>query len=252
MNRFSARQIANVVAYVAVVVVNILANALPLNGQTTGEIANRFPVFFVPAGFTFIIWGVIYLFLGGFTVFQALPSQRENPNVARIGYLFVLASAANIAWLFLWHFNLFAFSLLAMFTLLGSLIAIYLRLDIGRRRVTTAENWTVHVPFSVYLAWITVATIANVTIVLFLAGWDGFGLAPEIWAAIMLAVGAIITLAVIITRTGVAFTLVILWAYAGIAVKQIASPVVFATAIGTAALLAVALVIAVLQEKGVL
>lgn len=252
MNRDTVRQVANVIAYVAVVVVNALANALPLNGQTTGEIASRFPVFFVPAGFTFIIWGVIYLFLAGFTAFQALPSQRENRNLRAIDGFFILASAANIAWLFLWHYNLFPASLIAMLALLGSLIVIYLRLDIGLRRVSIAENWTTHVTFSIYLAWIVVATIANVTIVLFVAGWNGFGLAPQLWAAILLAVGAMVTLAVIITRTDVAFTLVILWAYAGIAVKQSASPVVSVTAIGTAALLGVALLIAVLQEKGVL
>lgn len=234
MRRDSLRQAANVLAYVATVVVNVLANALPLNGQTTGEIANRFPVLIVPAGYVFSIWGVIYLFLGAFVVYQALPRQRENPYLRRIGYLFVLASAANIAWLFFWHYNLFVLSLVAMLTLLGSLIAIYLRLGIGRVRTSTAEKWLVQIPFSIYLGWITVATITNVAVVLFVLNWDQFGLSAETWTVIVLFVGAGIASAVAATRADVAYVLVILWAYAGIAVRQQANTTLV-TATGVAA-----------------
>ncbi len=249
MRRDLLRQVANVVAFVAVVVVNYLANALPLNNQTTGEVANRFPVFFLPAGFTFAIWGLIYLLLAGFVLYQALPAQAHNQDARRVDGYFVLASAANIGWLFLWHYNLFVLSLLAMLILLGSLIVIYLRLDIGRRAVSRAVKWLIHVPFSVYLAWITVATISNVTVVLFVAGFTGFGIAPQVWAAILLAVAAGITLTVIWTRADIAFTLVILWAFAGIAVRQSAEPVVFWTAIVAAALLAVFLAVVVLGRR---
>ena len=234
MRRDSLRQAANVLAYVATVVVNVLANALPLNGQTTGEIANRFPVLIVPAGYVFSIWGVIYLFLGAFVVYQALPRQRENPYLQRIGYLFVLASAANIAWLFFWHYNLFVLSLVAMLTLLGSLIAIYLRLGIGRVRTSTAEKWLVQIPFSIYLGWITVATITNVAVVLFVLNWDQFGLSAETWTVIVLFVGAGIASAVAATRADIAYVLVILWAYAGIAVRQQANAAIV-TATGVAA-----------------
>jgi hypothetical protein len=95
------RQVVNVLATIGVIAVNGLANALPLNGQTTGEISDRFDVFFVPAGYVFSIWGVIYLALLGFTIYQALPAQRDNPRLHRIGYLYALSCAANIAWLFL-------------------------------------------------------------------------------------------------------------------------------------------------------
>jgi hypothetical protein len=250
-SRDLVRQSAVIGAFVAVVVVNALANALPLNGQTTGEIANRLLVFTIPAGFSSIIWGVIYLFLAGYTAYQGLPSQREDIDLRRIAWLFLLASAANIAWLFLWHFQLFTLSLVAMLALLGSLIAIYLILGIGRRRAGTAKNWTVHVPFSTYLGWITLATIANAAIVLSLSGWNGFGLSGRIWAGILIAVAALINLAVIATRTDVAFTLVILWSFAGIAARQVGEPIVFAAAIGASFAVGGGLLMAVLQEKGI-
>jgi hypothetical protein len=214
------RQIVNVLATVLLITVNALANALPLNNLATGEISDRFDVFFVPAGYVFAIWGLIYVALAAFTVYQALPSQRENPHLRRIGYLYALSCAANVAWLFLWHYEQFPWTLLAMFSLLLLLIAIYLRLRIGRVRVPPADTWLVHVPASIYLGWITVATIANVTSVLDYINWNGWGLAPEWWAIIMLVVGGLVACAVSITRGDVAYVLVIVWAFAGIVVKH--------------------------------
>lgn len=214
------RQIVNIVITIAVIVVNGLANALPLNGQTTGEISDRFEVYFVPAGYVFSIWGLIYLGLILFSVYQALPSQRDNPRLRRIGYLYALSGVANVAWLFLWHYEQFVWTIVAMLVLLVSLIAIYLRLEIGRTRVSAAETWLVRVPFSIYLGWVTVATIANATQLLDYLGWNGWGIAPEWWAVIMLAAATLITLAVSFTRGDIAYVLVIVWAFAGIAVKH--------------------------------
>jgi hypothetical protein len=201
-------------------VVNALASTLPLNGQTTGEISDRFDVYFVPAGYVFSIWGLIYLALIGYSLYQALPSQRENPRLRRTGWLYVLSCVANAAWLFLWHYEYFALTIVAMVALLLLLIAIYLRLDTGRTRVSTAETWLVRVPFSLYLGWITVATIANATSLLDYLNWNGWGLTPVAWAVIMLFAGAVIASAVSITRGDVAYVLVIVWAYLGVAVKN--------------------------------
>lgn len=249
MNKDIIRQFINVVAFVGMVTVNVLANALPINGQTTGAISDRFPVYFVPAGYVFSIWGVIYLLLLGFTVYQALPSQRENPALRRIGYWFALGSLANTIWIFLWHYEQFALSLVAMVALLISLIVTYLRLDIGRAKVTTAVKWLVHVPFSVYLGWITVATVANATNVLYLSNWNGFGLSPETWAMIMLGVGALIASVVIFTRRDVAYTLVILWAYIGIVVKQSGTPAVAITAAIALSIIAIMLLVALIVKR---
>lgn len=241
MHKITIRQIVNILAVIATLVVNGLANALPLNGQTTGEISDRFQVYFVPAGYVFSIWGLIYLALIAFAIYQALPTQRDNPRLKRIGYLFALSSLANMTWLFLWHYERFLLTLIAMVSLLGLLIAIYLRLEVGRSAVSTGEKWFVHIPFSIYLGWITVATIANITQVLDFINWNGWGVTGQIWALIMLIAGGVITLVVYQMRNDVAFVLVIIWAYVGIAIKQVNAPAVALPAWIIAGLLALLL-----------
>ena len=220
------RQIVNILATILVIVLNGLASTATLNGQTTGEISDRFDVYFVPAGYVFSIWGLIYLGLIGFSIYQALPSQRENPRLRRMGYLYALTCVANVAWLYLWHYELFELTIVAMVVLLLVLIGIYLILGIGRTRVSAAETWLVRVPFSIYLGWITVATVANATSLLDYLNWSGWGLSPEIWAVIMLVAAAAIATAVSLTRGDVAYVLVIVWAFIGIAVKQSDTPLV--------------------------
>jgi benzodiazapine receptor len=249
MKRDTVRQTVNVLAVIATLVINGLANALPLNGQTTGEISDRFQVYFVPAGYVFSIWGLIYVGLIAFAVYQALPARRDNPRLCRIGYLFAVSCVANVAWLFLWHYEFFPLTLVAMFALLLLLIAIYLRLEIGRAQVSTAERWLGHVPVSVYLGWITVATVANVTSVLDYLNWNGWGVSPETWTVIMLLVGVGIASAVSLTRGDVAYMLVIVWAFVGIAVKHAGTPVVAIAAWVTAALVALMLVVGLLYTR---
>ena len=249
MKKDALRQSVNLVAVIVTIAINGLANALPLNGKSTGEISDQFQVYFVPAGYVFSIWGLIYVALVAFAVYQALPAQRDNPRLRRIGPLFALSCAANTAWLFLWHYECFLLTLVAMITLLLSLIAIYLRLEIGRPRVSAAETWLVRVPFSIYLGWITVATIANVTSVLDYVNWSGWGIRPEGWTVIMLVAGLGIASAVSLTRGDVAYMLVIVWAFAGIAVKHAGTPVVATAAWVTAALAALMLVVGALLQK---
>jgi len=243
------RQIAVLLSTIVVIVVNGLANALPLNGQGTGEISDRFDVYFVPAGYVFSIWGLIYLGLIVYSIYQVLPAQRENPRLQRIGWLYVLSCAANIAWLFLWHYEVFELTIVAMGTLLVLLIAIYLSLGTGRTPASMAETWLVRVPFSIYLGWITVATIANVTSLLDYLNWGGWGISPEVWAVVMLVAGAIIASAVSITRGDVAYVLVIVWAFAGITVKHSDTPAVAVTAGAMAAVVALTLLIGVPRQR---
>ena len=214
------RQVLVLLSTIGVIIVNGLASTLPLNNQTTGEISDQFDVYFVPAGYVFAIWGLIYVALIAYSIYQLLPSQRENPRQRSTGWLYVLSCIANVAWLFLWHYEYFVWTLLAMVALLLLLIAIYLRLGTGRTRVSAAETWLLRVPFSIYLGWITVATIANVTSVLDYLNWNGWGLSPELWAVIMLVAAAVIASAVSITRGDIAYILVIVWAFVGIAVKH--------------------------------
>jgi hypothetical protein len=240
-----ARQILVILSTIAVIVVNALASTLPLNGMDTGEISDLFDVYFVPAGYVFSIWGLIYLSLIGFSIYQALPSQRTNPRLRSIGYLYVASCVANIVWLFLWHYLIFELTILAMVALLLLLIVIYLKLGTGKIRVTPGERWLVQVPFSIYLGWITVATIANVTSLLDYLNWSGWGIGAEVWAIIMLIAGAVIAGLVGILRGDIAYILVIVWAFAGIAVKHSDAFYVALTAVIAAVAVALTLVIGV-------
>ncbi len=242
MNKNFLRQMVNLVAVVVTLGVNGLANALPLNGRTTGSISDSFQVLFVPAGYVFSIWGLIYLGLIGFAIYQALPAQQTNPRLRKIGWLFALSCIFNSAWIFFWHYGYFVLTLVMMVSLLLTLIVIYLRLDIGRTPARGAEKWLVNIPFSIYLGWITVATIANVTDVLWYLGWNGWPLSPEAWFVIVMATAVVIVTAVALTRGDIAYMLVIIWAFVGIAVKQAGNPVVVTTTWMMTAIVVAALV----------
>jgi hypothetical protein len=246
------RQVVVIVAALAMIVVNVLANALPINGQNTGEISDRFDIYFVPAGYVFSIWGLIYIGIIAYLVYQTLPAQRNDARMEAIAGPFVFSSLANIVWIFLWHYNAFPATLIAMLALLASLIVIYLRLGTGRTRVNAAETWAVRVPFSVYLGWITVATIANVTQVLYFVGWNGFGLSPETWLVIMLAVAVVVAGLMAWTRRDVAYLLVLVWAFIGIALKHAAVPPVTTAAwVATAAVVVLVVYAALTARRGV-
>jgi hypothetical protein len=232
-------QAANVLGYVGVVAVNVLANALPLGGNTTAELSDAYPNLFVPAGYVFSIWGVIYLLLLAFTVYQASSSRRGEGFLRKIGYLFALSCALNMSWIFLWHYEHVIPSLLPMFALLASLILIYLRLDVGRGSPSRGERLWVHLPFSVYLGWITVAPIANVVAALVSINWDGFGIGEVAWTVIMIAVAVALTVVNTFTRGDVGYALVIVWALGGIAVKQtVIQAIVTASGLGIVVILA--------------
>jgi len=213
------RQIAVVVVVLATITINILANALPFNGQNTGAISDRFNVYFVPAGYVFSIWGLIYIGLLTYAIYQALPAQKENPHLQATGWWVVLGGLANSTWIFLWHYEQFAWTLVAMLVLLASLIITYLRLGISKTKVSTTENWLVRIPFSIYLGWITVATIANISDVLDYVKWNQLGISDGTWMLAILFAVVIIAALMIFTRRDVAYTAVILWALAGIGVK---------------------------------
>jgi hypothetical protein len=217
--------ILNFLGFIGTVVVNGLANALPINGKTTGELSDNLPNLFVPAGFTFSIWGVIYILLALFAVYQLLRAFKQDEKDGRIidavGPYFFIASCANMGWIFAWHYQVILVSLLLMIILLLSLICIYLNLDIRKREMKKTEKFFALIPFSVYLGWITVATVANVTALLVDIGWNGFGIPDQVWTIIVLIVATLITLAVLFSKQGIYDALVIVWAYFGILMKRL-------------------------------
>lgn len=241
---------ANIIAFVLTVLVNGLAGSTTiLGGKTTAEISDANPTFITPAGYVFSIWGIIYILLGIFVVFQALPSPREKEYHERISWLFVLSSLLNIVWLFLWQYEYLSISVVLMFMLLTTLIAIYLRLNIVKSATPLREKLTVHLPFSVYLGWITIASIANVAVTLVSVGWNGFGISQETWAILIVIVALLITLLVVVTRKDVAYGLVIVWALLGIAMKQSENQNIVATTEICATIIVIALILAVLISR---
>lgn len=243
------RQILNIVGMLVVLVVNAMASLLPLNGITTAQISDSFPILFVPAGYVFSIWGIIYLGLIAFTVYQVLPTQRENPRLRKMGIWFFLSGIANSLWLVSFHYQLFGLAMIMMLVLLGILIQIYTLLGIGKERVKPVEKWVVNLPFSIYLGWITVATIANASQLLYSVNWDGFGISAEIWTLIMLSAALIISTLVSFTRKDVGYALVLVWALVGIAIKQSALPMIANAAWFSAVVVAGVLVIALIQKR---
>ena len=209
----------NILAFIFTVLVNGLAGSTTIiGGKNTAQISDNNPTLITPAGYVFSIWGVIYILLGLFVVFQALPKGKAYQQ--RIGVFFILSSLLNIVWLFLWQYEFLGLSVVLMFLLLATLVTIYIRLDIGKSLVSLREKLAVHLPFSVYLGWITIASIANVAATLVSASWNGFGIAPDMWATLIIIIALLIALLVIATRRDFAYGLVIIWALIGIAVKQ--------------------------------
>lgn len=209
----------NLLGFVAVIIVNALANTTVLNGMRTGDISDKYPTLITPAGYAFMIWSVIYLLLLGFIVYQFRRTTESRESVQRIGPWFALSCLFNIVWLLLWQYLYIELSLVAMVLLLLSLIMIYVR----TRRIhypTAGEMWFVKLPFSLYLGWISVATIVNVSVALEKNDWNGFGLSDATWAVIMLLVGALLAILVSFPHRDSIYPLVFVWAYIAIGVKQ--------------------------------
>jgi len=236
-------QLINLLTLLVTLIVNGLANALPINGITTGAISDSFPVFFTPAGYVFSIWGVIYIGLIGFGIYQALPGQRDNPRLLRLGPWFAISNLLNTAWIFLWQYGYFTLTLFVMLGLLASLLVVYQRLAVSKKPESLRETWLVNVPFSIYLGWISVATIANFSISLYNLGFRGGPLSQEVWTIAVILVATILGLIMTWQQRQIAYPLVLVWAFIGIMVKQSAISPVVLTAGAAAVLLAIMVII---------
>lgn len=241
-------RILNLLTLLLTITVNGLANALPINNRETGEISDSFNALFTPAGYVFAIWGVIYLALGVFAVWQLLPAQRDNQRLDRIGPWFIIANLANGAWIFAWHYLQFTLSLIIMVVLLIALLVIYTRLQIGVKPVSPKERWFVDTPFGIYLGWISVATIANVSSVLIDLGWNGFGISAEIWTVIMIVIAVVLGILMTWRRQEIAYPLVLVWAIFGINQNMVGGALVHTTAL----IAAIVLLAAVFLLRGVI
>lgn len=214
-------QVLNLVSLVVMLVVNFLSNSLPIGGRTTGEISASYPSLFTPAGFTFSIWLIIYLSLIAFGVYQARgllgsTDHRQNRFLFRIDIWFAVSCLANVMWILFWHHHQIGWSLLMMLLLLFSLSRIYFYLWAGRPIISRKEYYLVHVPFSLYLGWISVATIANVAIFLVSIGWDRFGFSEVFWTVVMIIAATLLAFYFLLFYKDFYFSIVIVWALLGI------------------------------------
>jgi len=225
------------VATFATITVNALANILPFNGITTGEVSDQFQTFFVPAGYVFSIWGVIYLLLVVFSFGYRKTVPAGKTYINEVFPLYIFSAVLNSVWIALWHYGYFLTTGVVMVTLLVTLAMIY-RILQQQKTSTVAEKLVVHLPFWVYLAWISVATIANVSDILWLLNWNGFGIAPVVWAAIMIIVAGALAVYVTLTTVDFAFALVVIWAVIGIVVRFQQETAILYAGVGVTAILA--------------
>ncbi len=210
------------ITFIAMVVVNVLANSLPINGVDTGVISDSYPNLFAPAGITFAIWGLIYLLLALFTFYQ-LGIINKNDEIStellnKVGILFSISSIANTIWIFTWHYQVIWLSIVFMLVILISLIKIVNA--IKEERLSSKEKFFVKLPFSIYFGWITVATIANATTLLVSLNFKGFGISETIWTVLIIIIGAIIGIITLLRNRDYFYGLVIIWAYFGIIIKH--------------------------------
>lgn len=226
-------QILTLAAILGTLGVNIFSNLFPLNGLNIGEISNTLfaNVQIIPANYAFAIWGVIYLGLIAFGIYQLTPALRENPPLRHSRYWLVSACLAQIVWVFLFLSRQFVLSVVAMLAILLPLIAIYLQLKAGQQRVSREDRWLIHTPISIYLGWITVATVVNVASALYHLGWNGGGIAPEVWTALLISISAAIAAYIALKHRDAAYTLVIIWAFVAIAVKHWNTTLIAGTAL---------------------
>ncbi len=250
-----------VLSFAVMLSVNALSAILPLNGVTPQDVSAMYPNLFVPAGYTFSIWSVIYLALLLFTLYQlGLFRGKKHPDntslLRKTAVFFSISSLANVCWLFAWHYGAILLSVFIMLFLL--LCLIYIRLLIAEEPRSPREKLFIQIPFSLYFGWITVATIANITALLVSIGWNGFGISDVTWTILVLAVGAIIGVLTTLRFRDPAYALVLIWAYIGIWMNHISSAghgsaypqIIFSIAV-CVGLFVAALVFSLLKKKNV-
>jgi hypothetical protein len=234
----------NLGAFAVMILLNVLSNAVPLNGQTMTAISAKYSSLFTPAGFTFSIWGVIYLALLAFVVWQALPAQRRSSKIASISIYFKINCLANALWIVVWHYDLLALSLVVMLIILSTLVLIYRALMTDIDTSTFIEHLVLYLPFSLYAGWITVATVANASVLQTGNGWDDLLLTSVQWTLAKLALAGAIGTTVIVKYRDPVFAIAVAWAAFGIAAMQSATPAVA----GAATTLSLLLLFLVVKE----
>ena len=207
--------------YSLMIYTNYLANALPIGGITTGEVSDLLDNLFTPSGFTFSIWGVIYLSIFIFLISLFRITDNIKPFIGRVLYLFNINCLLNISWIFVWHYKVFPLSLIIMLCLLYNLILISRVININYKDFKTFYLYNItSFSFNIYFGWITVATVANFTGLLVSFEWGGFGISQEIWTSFIILVATGIASYTFIKNKTIWYLLPIIWAFYGIYFKH--------------------------------
>ncbi|WP_373548255.1 hypothetical protein [Haliscomenobacter sp.] len=223
--RLTLLKSANILFFLLCIGFNFLAVFLPLNNKTTQELSDQYPNLFTPAGLTFSIWSLIYLLLLFFSVWQIWPlrsAQRRldrNRAIDALGWRFVFVSFLNMAWLFCWHYEFVSASIVVMFLMLFQLIRVNRQAFYILPHTQDYRNF-LQIPFGLYLGWISVASIANVTAWLKGAQWDGGGLSEKLWTVMMILVAIALSLGMLFVRRNIPYALAVTWALFGISLKH--------------------------------
>lgn len=245
----------NALAFLAVLIVNYLANALPLNGKNTGELSDQCPNLFTPAGLTFSIWGIIYGWLAvliGFQIgalFRPKLATRVEPIVDKIGWLFFATCILNVSWIFAWHWEYLALSVVIMTGFLVTLLRLNENIGVGDSKVNNLEKWLSHFPLGIYQGWITVAIIANVTAHLVTSGWRGGGLGEPAWAILMIVIGSAAAIFMLFRQNNIGHGLAVSWALLGIYLKRSESQDIGSPTVGLIAMIAMVILIVITATR---
>ncbi|MEE4194310.1 MAG: tryptophan-rich sensory protein [Anaerolineae bacterium] len=221
----------NLVIFVLMVLLNYYAGYFEINGNTVGTVSDTIPSLFTPSGYVFSIWAVIYLGLGAFVVYGVNKKQADNTLINRIGPWFIINSILNMAWLVVWLNELWLISLVLMIAILVTLLVIYLRLNAHLEDVRGKDFWFILAPFSIYLGWISVATIANTSVIFVANGMATLGVSATFWTVIMMIVAALVSNLMVGLRRDWFFSWVVIWAEIGIAVANPGNLAIIITAI---------------------
>lgn len=246
----------NLLLFAGVVTVNALANILPINGYNTGQVSAFYPNFFVPAGFTFAIWGVIYFILTGFVFISFFAGfgkfdASAGEAIQKASPLFWVTCIINVSWVLVWHHLYLAASWLLMIVFLLVLIRMFLILKPLKNQMPFFHRIWVYHAFVVYLAWISVATIANTTALLVGWGWQGGFLTPQVWSVFMISIAVFLGVLMVGKRKESAYGFVLAWAFYGIYSAQVKESVMvgYTAAVGVCIMLALTLTILIKMPK---
>jgi hypothetical protein len=226
MKRIRTLAILNAVAFLIQLSVSWLTQSRMINSEDVGQVSDKYPTLFTPAGITFAIWGLIYLSLGAFCIYHIIMAWRRqtgqppNQELQAIGNLFVLNNLATAAWLYAWTHEWIALSLGLIVFQLFTLIAMHIRLHIYDKDKLPGSKLFTQIPLSIYFGWITVATIANTDVYLSVTGWGKMGVSDAYWTIFLIGLAVFMAILVVLIRRNISYGLVFIWALGGIVIKR--------------------------------